>query len=399
MLNFFSSQNELVSSRKAIRTSLEDALGSDNLNDCTLIIIHATIGHNFKELTDEAKLTCPNATVVGCSGGGVIGKDGPSEKMRSLAVMAICGPENEFVVGCHDSISGDNSFELGAKVAQMLKDESDNISMINVLASGIDIAADKVIEGIEDVFGTGIHIFGGTSADNMKLKTSFQFHNETILERGILMIGFADPTLKMQSAVSHGSRPIGNEFEVTNSESNEVIELNGKPAWEVLMNALDMPTETLAADAVVISALAEQIDPSLAEEYGRSHKLHTIFKVNQEKLSFYLPVDCPEGTKLSLVQRDEDLIFGGTKTMISNLTEKIDRDAIVAVFHTDCLARGRFTLDKIVKDDLISNLQNPIREGREIPWIGLYGFGEFTPLGGRNHFHTQTSSVYVLSRN
>lgn len=399
MLHFYSAQNELVNSRKAMSQCLVEALGDQDKSKCNLIIIHTTVGHNFRELLSEAMEVCPNATVVGCSGGGVIGKKGPSEKMRSLAIMAVTGSKDEFSVACDGNVNGDNSFETGRKVANKLKAQNPEVQLINVLASGIDIAADKVIEGIESVFGPDIVVFGGTSADNMKLKNTFQFHNDLILERGILLIGFSDPTIEMNTAVSHGSKPIGEEFTVTKSKRNEIIELDGKSAWEVLMDALDLPKSTGANEAVVVSAVAERIPEELVEEYGREHKLHTIFKVSDDRKSFYLPVDCQEGTRLSLVQRDEDLIFGGTREMMEKLTQRIENKNVIAVFHTDCVARGRMTFDKIVKDDLINNLQTPICKGKDIPWLGLYGFGEFTPLNGKNHFHTQTSSVYVLSRN
>jgi hypothetical protein len=32
------------------------------------------------------------------------------------------------------------------------------------------------------------------------------------------------------------------------------------------------------------------------------------------------------------------------------------------------------------------------------PWLGMYGFGEITILGGRNEFHNYTTSLYVLTR-
>jgi hypothetical protein len=292
--------------------------------------------------------------------------------MRSLAIMAVVGPQDEFAVTCEGNILGSNSYEVAKKASTTLKSQNPNINMINVLASGIDIAADKVIEGIEEVFGEDITIFGGTSADNMKLKNTFQFHDELVLERGILLIGFADPTIELNTAVSHGSKPIGSDFTVTKSDANEVLELNGEPAWNVLMHALGMPENTEAAEAVVVSALAEKIPEELVAEYGREHKLHTIFKVDNDKKSFFLPVDCPEGTKLSLVERDEDLIFGGTKKMIEGLTPKIENKEVLAVFHTDCLARGRMTFDKIVKDDLINNLQSPVCKGKNVPLVRIW---------------------------
>jgi small ligand-binding sensory domain FIST len=35
---------------------------------------------------------------------------------------------------------------------------------------------------------------------------------------------------------------------------------------------------------------------------------------------------------------------------------------------------------------------------RNVPWLGLYGYGEFCPLGGGNAFHTFTSSLFLVVR-
>jgi small ligand-binding sensory domain FIST len=49
-----------------------------------------------------------------------------------------------------------------------------------------------------------------------------------------------------------------------------------------------------------------------------------------------------------------------------------------------------------MKDELINRLQYPICKGENIPWLGIYGGGELTPVGGKNQLIMYTSSLYVL---
>jgi small ligand-binding sensory domain FIST len=70
----------------------------------------------------------------------------------------------------------------------------------------------------------------------------------------------------------------------------------------------------------------------------------------------------------------------------------------VAVFHTDCGARGRLMLDRVSKDEIVAAMQTPLFGDTCGPWLGMYGFGEITVLGGRNLFHNYTTSLYVLTR-
>jgi hypothetical protein len=52
-----------------------------------------------------------------------------------------------------------------------------------------------------------------------------------------------------------------------------------------------------------------------------------------------------------------------------------------------------------MKDEIIAMMQNAFQnEGETPPWLGMYGFGEFCPLCGKNMFHTYTTSLLVLYR-
>ena len=76
----------------------------------------------------------------------------------------------------------------------------------------------------------------------------------------------------------------------------------------------------------------------------------------------------------------------------------VDGREVVAVFHADCLARGRQSFDRVSKDEIIAKLQEPLIGDREVPWLGLYGYGEYCPLVGRNSLHTFTSALFQLVR-
>lgn len=398
MLNFYSASNGIVNSKKAIQSCLNTALDNQDPLSCDLIVIHATIGHDFNQILDRAKEICPKAKIVGCTCAGVIGREGANENMRAIAIMAICTDNKEeiSVSYCKEMI-GQNSYEMAYNMSKDLYSQNPNINMVQILASGIDIAADQAILGIEEVFGDQIPIFGGTSSDNMKAIHSFQFHDTEVLKKGGILIGYADPSLEIAMAVHHGSVPVGESFKVTKSIANRVYELNGLPAWSFLMDQLDLPHDTHPGPCIPIAGIAESISPELYETYNNKHILRVIVKV-EEDLSFYMPVECKEGTELWLTKRDEELIFSGVEEMLSSLSNKIKGKHVVSVFHTDCAARGRALLDKINKEEIINKMQEAISQEKTVPWLGMYGYGEFTLLGNRNRFHNYTSSIYALLR-
>jgi len=71
----------------------------------------------------------------------------------------------------------------------------------------------------------------------------------------------------------------------------------------------------------------------------------------------------------------------------------------IAVFHADCLARGRFLFNRVLKEELVSRMQYPFNSnGICPPWLGMYGFGEFARLGGKNTYHNYTTALYTIYR-
>ena len=80
------------------------------------------------------------------------------------------------------------------------------------------------------------------------------------------------------------------------------------------------------------------------------------------------------------------------------LVERTGGQRPVAVFQTDCGARGRLMLDRVSKEEIVADMQRPLFGAETGPWLGMYGFGEITQLGGRNMFHNYTTSLYVFTR-
>ncbi|MCG8331686.1 MAG: hypothetical protein MI974_28610, partial [Chitinophagales bacterium] len=95
---------------------------------------------------------------------------------------------------------------------------------------------------------------------------------------------------------------------------------------------------------------------------------------------------------------DEQIIFFFFLFMLERLVEQIGDQQIVGIFHTDCAARGRAMFNQIVKDEIIEAMQSPLMKEGSIPWLGMYGFGEFTRLNDKNLFHNYTTSIYALVR-
>jgi hypothetical protein len=374
---------------------MEIALGND-MEHADLLIFHASIGHDFKDMVTEAKRLAPNARIVAASCCGVVGREGVSESMKDMALMSVQG--KDFTVGSVDGIYGHNSYEKTLEMAQKMKSENPGINMIYFLASGIDIANDQCIEALEEVFGKEVTIFGATSSDNMRGVISYQAVDDQVYEHAAYAVGFSDPSIAVDTQATHGFVAVGEPLLVTKSNGHIIQEFNGQPAWEEYTRRLGLTADATCGDSIPIGALGEKLSDDLAKEYGNQHILRVVTK--HEGNDMHYATEIPEGTELWLTTRDEELIFSEMDRMVEVMKNRINGKEVVAVFHADCLARGRFLFNRIIKDELVSKMQYPFYNNGECPaWLGMYGFGEFARLGGQNTYHNYTTALYVLYRN
>jgi len=398
MLSFYSASTRMVNSERAIQECIEAALGTDNV-DCDLVVIHASMGHDHKLLMETAQSLCPSAKVVGSSCCGVIGSEGVSESMKDVAIMAVRGDVNEIAVAHVEEIYSANSFEKTADLAKQIKTQNPNVNMLHFLASGVDIDDQECIRGLESVLGSEVTIFGATSADSMRGVVSYQMADGKCMEHGAWAVGYADPTLAVETQATHGFMAAGEPMVVTKSEQNRIIELDGRPAWEVYTERLALSPDATCGETIPIGALAEVLPDDLAEEYGNKHILRVVTKHKEQEMFYATTI--AEGTKLWLTVRDEERIFNDLDRLVEQLKERINGKEIVAVFHADCLARGRFLFNRVMKEELVGKMQYPLVNDKGVipPWLGMYGFGEFARLGGENAYHNYSTALYAIYRN
>lgn len=399
MLIFHSASTGAVNTERAVAECLENA--QDGRTECDLIAFHTSMGHDFEKLVAEMRRLTNDARIIGCPGGGVIGREGPNETMRALAVMAILGSEKEYAIASMDRIAGIDPFEVGVTVAGRLKEQNPRIhTMLFFPAFRHIFPADRAIEGIKSIFGPEIQIGGGNSHAGGGVFTNFQFLDDSIIQEGAVALGIADPSLVPVMDSDHGYTVIGRPFTVTRSEKNRVYELDGKPAWTALTERAGLPNDAdpFSSDALPLCAHAVPWPEEIAALAESDHRVVFGGPLGTDDGSLILGVTVEEGSPLWMTHRDEDVIFAGVDRMARSVADRGGGRSPEAVFHSDCLMRGRFSFNRILKDELIDRLQFPICGEDIVPWLGFYSGGEFSKIGTRNVCGFYTSTICGLYR-
>lgn len=395
MLNFYSGYSKAVNPKKAIKESLNMVSTLTN-EDISLVILHTTSGHNPEQLINALHEQLPNVQVVGCTGSGVVSNSFVNETVRSIALMAVTG--SEYVTGMIEGVTQTNCFELSKSVAQELKNKKDSINMLMAFGPGLFVNGENIIAGITDVFSDSVPILGGLAGFNGTEPKTPILYNQGVFEQSIAVIGFFDPTLSVVQASHHGYLPESNQkFKVTKTTGPFVDEIDNKPAWPTLMKSFDLPSSTQPSEVISLLALGTDLSDSEQIAYDNKHKLRAPLILSEDSNSMMFQSTIEEGMVLTSCQRDEDYLMNGVDDLNSRLKNQYNGKKPIAIFQTDCMARGRMSNGVIEKEEIINNLQNGITQ-EKTAWLGLYAFGEFAQLEGKNHYHNYTASISVLLR-
>jgi hypothetical protein len=395
MLDFRSANVRSVNPERAVLEALELAFGTTTPT-CDLVLVNTGMGHDLAVLSRAISAQCPKARVLAASCAGVVGREGPGESIHDIAIMGITG--EGFTVSHVDGLYGDSSFAKGAELARGLQQSPQPVRMIYLLASGIDIANDQLIAGIESILGPNVVIFGATSSDQMQGIATFQAIDGQKHQHGAFAVGIWDPTLEVETQATHGFVASGEPLNVTRAEGNRIMELNGRPAWPEFLRQLGLDEGASEGDTIPIGALAERLPPELAKEYGNDHILRVVTHHTDDGHLVYA-TNGVRGTDLWLTVRDEERIFDDMDRMLRAMLERHPGRHPIAVFQADCLARGRRLFNRVMKEELVHRMQQPFaQDGLVPPWFGMYGFGEYAHLGGRNTYHNYTTALAAIYR-
>ena len=401
MLTFHSASMGAVNTNRAVAECLEIAHGGTHI-DCDLIVFHTSLGHDFKKIVREMGRLAPGARIVGCTGGGVIGREGPNETMRGLAGVAIHGTKDDYAIAGINCIAGVDSRDIGETIADKLKEQNPRIHTVLFYPAFPHVfPIERSIEGIETVFGSDIQITGGISFHGGEATvTNFQFLDEEIFEQGAVAVGIADSSLEPIMDSDQDCTVIGRPFTVTRARRNRVYELDGKPAWTALTEQAGLPEDIhpFAREAFPLWAQAVPLPEEIAALTKTNH--HAIFggPLGTDDGSRVVGVSVAEGSPLWMTLRDEDRIFDGADRIAKNIVDRSGGRTPVAVFHADCQMRGRYSFNRILKGELIDRIQFPLCGDDTVPWLGFYCGGEFSRLGPYNIGQFYTSTICGLYR-
>jgi len=401
-------------------------------------LVFATAAHQpaYPALLHAIRQITKTDHLVGCSAYGVVTTDAELELTPAIGVMAIAADDLRFTPFCFHHLQ-DRNEAVGRAIGRLVRHADGQSASpagpgraATERRSGRSAAAASVAAGPPEAPGTadllpgqagqergqpllmvfpdtfamqptllfrGIHheagpvtIVGGGASEDGTLSQTYQFFGADATPNavsGVMMEGKFITTISLSQAC----HPIGESMAVTRSKGNVVMELGGRPAFEVfeqLIKEHDIEPEQVGAQLFV----GLPVDPSHTRLHRGEYLIRNIVGANPRQGSIAVATEVQEGQIFSFALRQPDETKLAMEEMLRELSQVHHGRAPAFGLYFDCCGRGSSLYGESGTD--LSLIKKYLGD---IPLIGFFTYAEIAPLGRITHLHNYTGVLTLVS--
>jgi len=395
------------------------------------VLVFATAAHQpaYPSMLHAIRQITKTEHLVGCSAYGIMTTDAELELTPAIAVMAVTSSDVRFTPFCFHHLQ-DRNEAVGRAIGRLIRHaDGQNVTLASRSAAArrparsataaaetpgtrnppADLSGQEhgqpLLMIFPDTFAMqptllfrGIHheagpvqIIGGGASEDGTLSQTYQFFGADATPNavsGVMMEGKFITTISL----SHACHPIGESMAVTRSKGNIVMELGGRPAFEVfeeLIKEHDIEPEQVGAQLFV----GLPVDPSHTRLQRGEYLIRNIVGANPRQGSIAVATEIQEGQIFSFTLRQPDETRVAMEEMLSELSQIHHGRAPAFGLYFDCCGRGSSLYGESGTDLALIK-----KHLGDIPLIGFFTYAEIAPLGQVTHLHNYTGVLTLVSQ-
>jgi small ligand-binding sensory domain FIST len=346
--------------------------------------------HHLKALPNllpvvQERLSTP--TLVGCTGGGVIGDRREIENRPGLALLAAHLPGVSITPFHIEQADLEESWSA-TYWQQRLTALPEAEPAFVLLPDPFTIDAQKLLDTFNSTFPQDV-VLGGLASGGQSPGSCALFLNGDVVHGAV---GVAlEGNFTLRTVVSQGCKPIGQPQVITRCEGHIIYTLGGRPALEVIretLSELSAEDQALARTALLMGRVIDEYK----EQFDRGDFLiRTFMGVDPASGAIAVGDAFRPGQTIQLHVRDattarEDLHELMT-TMAPGLATQPARGALLF----SCNGRGAHLYGEPDHDSrVMAAATGPL------PMAGFFCNGEIGPIGNTNFLHGFTASIGIF---
>jgi small ligand-binding sensory domain FIST len=266
---------------------------------------------------------------------GIIAGETEIESGSALAVLVFGGEEIHATRFFVPTLRG-RAAGVAAEVASAVRSQLGKSNLLILFADTYNFEAEATLEAL----GTelpGVMIAGGGASEDGSIGETFVFCGDTVSSNavsGMLLAGDFEPTVA--SSIACGL--IGTAHRVTAARDNILIELDGRPAYEVFAEAAGPLTGDLRRALTYVFVAIPVYENAQTIERGQ-FVVRNIVGASEEHGVIAVAFQPKVGDTVGFVLRDAERSRQDLKATLEELSDRLDAPPAFGLYF-DCVSRG-----------------------------------------------------------
>ncbi len=360
--------------------------------DPDLIAVFPSPHHSGADQTllDATRARFPTASVIGCSGAGVIGGGHEVEDAPGFSLTAGSLPDVT-IRGFHlrngDLPSADAPPEAWAERIDVPLDADPSFLL---LTDPLTFDVDALLSGMDYAFPGAVKIGGLASGGSGAAHPHTLFLNETAYGDGAVGVALFGNVV-VDTVVAQGCRPIGEPMRITEAEHNVLLSLDGQSPVQRLQELYERSSER---DRELVKRnlfMGIAMDPLLETVRAGDFLIRNVVGMDPRRGALAVGALLREGQLVQFHVRDADTSTEDLRLALASYRSAAgDRSAVGALLFS-CTGRGRHLYGSVDHDTgLFGELVGPM------PLGGFFCNGEIGPVASTTYLHGYTSSFAIF---
>ncbi len=386
-----------LSQQTTLRQALDECAASirasmgDTAADLAVVFASSEYASDYADLPAMvAEMLGPQALLLGCTGGGIIGggTEIEQEPAVSITVASLPGVNIKPI-----RLDGDALPDMDAPPDRWHEalgvDPSDEPQFV-LLADPMSFPAQNLLLGMDYAFPSAAKI-GGLASAGQGARQNGLFLGRDYHDSGAVGVALSGNII-VETVVAQGCRPIGAPMRITKSDRNFLVELDGQQPFNVLRSIFQdagQRDRELMQNSLFLGVV---MDALIDEPRQGDFLIRNVMGMDQRSGVMAIGEMLKEGQLVQFHLRDAE-------TSADDLTAVLERYAIDnrenpahGALLFSCLGRGKYLYGKSNHDTEV--FQEKV--GAAVPLGGFFCNGEIGPVSGTTFLHGYTSSFGIF---
>lgn len=359
----------------------EGPVPAPRLHNAQLVLVFGSRARLERPATFQMlRAAYPQARIVGASTAGEI--SGLDVLDDSLVTTAIRFSHTRVaVVGVRlDEVAG--SREAGEFLARGLP--SEDLAHVLVFADGTKVNGTELVRGLRNDLPPHVQVTGGLAGDGEAFRSTVVLADAPPAAGTICAVGLYGPRIHVSYGSLGGWDPFGSTRQVTRSEGNVVLEIDGRPALGLYREVLGEKAAGLPATGLLFPLLVRTASADF---------VRTLLAIDESRGALVFAGDVPQGERVNFMRANFERLIQGAEGAALDARSAIGGTHVAILI--SCV--GRKMVLKTRTADEVAAVSKVLGDSAIL--TGFYSYGEICPVAREANctLHNQTMTITVLA--